>query len=139
MHRETLPEGYSFAEKVSAQEVINLRTTCQWGAERRIEAWRQAIDTSLAVVGVRIESDLVGVGFLSGNTRHAFLSDLTVHPEHRSRGIGRAIVARRLNLASSMGPNGIPYIYAEILASNTLSDYYVQLGFAGVEGIIKLV
>jgi GNAT superfamily N-acetyltransferase len=132
-NQSVLPKGYTFAEEIAAQEVIDLRVACEGGKERNPEIWQEAIYTSLLVSGVRGSgNELVGVGFLSGNIRHALLSDLTVHPAHRGHGIGKAIVWHRMDFASKTIEGGIPYIYAEILPTNTLRPFYESLGFVSL-------
>jgi GNAT superfamily N-acetyltransferase len=124
---ETLPQGYSFASTFSPQEVLDLRASSDWGTEHSTDVWQKVIDLSIASVGVRNESEtLVGVGFLAGNPRHAVLCDFVVHPVHRGRGLGRAILHRRLNIADAAD---IPYLYTDLAPTNRLRSYYERLGF----------
>lgn len=124
---EQLPEGYQFSIDFSAEEVINLRSASGWGTEKNVELWQRVIDESIASVGVKNGSkELVGIGFLAGNPRHAVLCDFNVHPSHQGLGIGRAILHRRINLADA---RQIPYLYTELAPTNTLRSHYEKLGF----------
>jgi len=124
-----LPAGYEWAHSpaVRAQEIMKLRESVGWQAG--IEAvWMGCIDQALSLRGVRLKAngELVGVGFLVGNDRHAILCDLTVHPEHQSKGIGLAILYARMADAERMQ---IPFLYASIAPKNRLKSVYAQLGF----------
>lgn len=125
----TLPEGYRFSHRssIAADEVIRLRQKSDWGTETRVEVWEECIARALAVVGARDKSsELVGVGFLAGNLRHAVLCDFTVLPEHRGKGIGTAILEKRVEIANQLE---IPYLYTELVPENPLRQKYLDLGF----------
>ncbi len=74
---EKLPDGYEFDSDVIGEEVVHLRDAGEWGTERDATLWDRVIDESIATVGVRRISnkELVGIGFLAGNARHAVLCD----------------------------------------------------------------
>ena len=130
-----LPEAYSFVNRlgVTPEAVIALRGAASWGTEQNVDVWQHTIFQSIATVGVTDpKSDLVGVGFLAGNNRHAVLCDLVVDPKHRGRGIGRAILLKRMEIADQIG---IPYLYTEIAESNNLTGLYVQLGFRALDNV----
>ena len=124
---DQLPEGYAYASALTADEVVSLRSESGWGTEKNIELWQRVIDESIAAVGVRDgTSKLVGVGFLAGNSRHAVLCDFIVSPDHREKGLGRAILNKRVNLADELE---IPYLYTELAPTNRLKTHYEELGF----------
>ena len=125
-----LPEDYIMSDGLGAfgaDYVITLRERANWGTDRNLEVWDRVIQQSLASVGVfGRHGNMVGVGFLAGNERHAVLCDLVVHPSDRGLGIGKAIIRRRLQLAEQMK---IPYLYTELAPTNNLSSFYEELGF----------
>lgn len=132
---EQLPENYSFADStaLSADEVIGLRDACGWGTERSEKLWKSVIDQSIATVGVRDENDsLIGIGFLAGNPRHAILCDFIVHPEHQGRGVGKAILSKRINIAEQLD---IPYLYTELAPTNKLRTFYEEVGFVATGNV----
>lgn len=132
-----LPDKYTFADRdsISPEEVISLRDESDWGRDRRTDVWRSAIEQSLATVGVRYDDEkLVGIGFLAGNARHALLCDFTVHPEHRNKGIGAAILDRRLVIADEIG---VRYIYTDIAPTNTMLKRYIDLGFQASKNVFE--
>lgn len=77
-------------DKLTAQEVVDIRATNGWGGD--VDEWSLCLAQNLLNVSVRSdEGVVVGVGFLCGNTRHAELVDLVVHPDYRKAGLGRQI------------------------------------------------
>lgn len=131
--KDKLPEGYTFAEKegIAPDEINALRKASNW-VEQPPEIWRDQLDTSKSVVGVRdSQGGLIGIGFLVGSKRHAVLCDFVVHPEHRGKGIGTVIFEKRLEEAESQG---IRYLYAGLAETNVLKDKYLQHGFVQSEG-----
>jgi GNAT superfamily N-acetyltransferase len=132
-----LPDSYSYAYKdsITPLEVIALRAASDWGREHDVKVWQDAIQQSIETVGVRdIHKVLVGVGFLVGNARHAILCDFTVHPEHRNRGLGKAILRQRLIIADN---EDIPYLYTDISQTNTLRDRYLEMGFVAAGNVLE--
>lgn len=130
-----LPEAYSFVNRlgVTPEAIIALRGAANWGTEQSADVWQNTILQSLATVGVTDPtSELVGVGFLAGNNRHAVLCDLVVDPKHRGRGIGRAILLKRMEIADQIG---IPYLYTELSRTNNLTGLYVELGFRALDNV----
>jgi GNAT superfamily N-acetyltransferase len=124
-----LPAGYEWAHtpSVKAHEIMKLRQSAGWDAG--IEAiWLGCIDTALSLRAVRLiaTGELVGVGFLTGNGRHAALCDFCVHAQHQGKGIGLAILHARIADAERMR---IPYLYASISAKNRLKNVYEDYGF----------
>lgn len=89
---------FSSSKEVKPQEILKLRKACGSEDEQE-EMWRQAITLSLCVVTARdsgTKNELIGVGFVVGNNRHAQLVDLTVHPDYRQHGIGAKLFDMRV-------------------------------------------
>jgi len=127
-----LPENYSFVDRedISPEEIVAVRKSTGWEAGDSEEGWRQNLDTALAVVAVRDDrsSELVGMGFLVGNRRHAILCDFNVRPEHQGKGIGTAILQKRMQIADQ--ELKIPFLYTSLAETNPLKETYKSLGFA---------
>ena len=128
-----LPEGYEWAHKasVSAHEIMKLRQSAGW--DPGIEAiWLGCLDTALSLRAVRLcaTGELVGVGFLTGNGRHAILCDFCVHEQHQGKGIGLAILHARISDVERMR---IPFLYTSISAKNPLKNVYAECGFEGTD------
>lgn len=125
--QESIPDYYYFAEEITGEDVVRLRSSSDWGTVTDADLWQRTIDQSITVVGVgHPTQSLVGVGFLAGNPRHAILCDFVVHPNHRGQGIGQAILNRRINIAEELE---IPYLYTELSPTNRLMGYYEDIGF----------
>jgi GNAT superfamily N-acetyltransferase len=79
-------------------------------------------DTS---IGVRdAAGTLVGAGFLVGWGATRELSGLMVHPDHRRKGTGGAITARRVELADS---KSVTYFVTEPWPTNTIHQRNIVL------------
>ena len=75
---------------LTAEEVIKLREVSGW--DHDLQEWKKCLQQNMLNVSARTDTgEIVGVGFLAGNQRHAELIDLVVHPDHRRQGIGRKI------------------------------------------------
>lgn len=123
----TLPQGYSFVDgpSIRVDEVLVLRRSVGWsddGAER----WINCLSQSLYVCGVRAGEQLVGIGFVAGNLRHAVFCDLCVHIDHQKKGIASALFERRLEWIKEQE---IPYLYTSLSAANPLRRRYREAGF----------
>jgi GNAT superfamily N-acetyltransferase len=124
----TLPDHYVLASKtdIKPTEIIALRKSVGWKTDTA-ERWRQCIDQSLAVVGVRdAAGSLVGMACLTGNARHAVLCDLAVNPNHHRRGIGAAIMNELMQAAYD---NDVSYLYAELAETNPFREQMLESGF----------
>jgi len=125
----TLPEGYTFADKndIEPSEIIELRESVGWVGDSP-EVWEACIQQPGILVGVRdaANAELVGMGRVTADPRHAVLCDLAVSPTHQNQGIGKAIVRRRMCLALSAR---IPYLYTELAPTSPLRPFYEDLGF----------
>lgn len=78
-------------DKLTAKEVCDIRRASDWDHDEAV--WEKCLKQNLINVSVRDEGgNAIGVGFLSGNLRHAELVDLTVHPDHRNKGVARSII-----------------------------------------------
>lgn len=75
---------------LTAEEVTNLRKLSGW--DHDVSEWKKCLKQNILNVSARSEEgEVVGVGILCGNQRHAELVDLVVHPDYREHGIGRKI------------------------------------------------
>jgi GNAT superfamily N-acetyltransferase len=128
-----LPEGYEWAQEppVTAREIMKLRQSVGW--DPGLEAiWSGCLNTALSLRAVRLSAtgELVGVGFLTGNGRHAILCDFCVHEQHQGKGIGLAILHARISDVERMR---IPFLYTSISAKNPLKNVYAECGFEGTD------
>lgn len=130
-----LPEKYIFVdqESIAPDEIVDVRLSTGWGEGDTEEGWKQNLETALAVVGVRDTetNELVGMGFLVGNRRHAVLCDFNVRPEYQGQGIGTAILEERMRIADELK---IPFIYTSLAETNPLKEKYEALGFVATGG-----
>jgi ribosomal protein S18 acetylase RimI-like enzyme len=134
----TLPEGYTFVAKdaIEPSEIITLRESVGWTGDSP-KVWETCIEQPGILLGVRdtANAELVGMGRVTADPRHAVLCDLAVNPAHQSQGIGKAIVWRRMLLALSAKT---PYLYTELAPTSPLRPFYEELGFIATgHGLIR--
>jgi GNAT superfamily N-acetyltransferase len=134
---ESVP-GYELINgtDVGPSEIMDLRESVGWAADIP-ERWQACLAQSLHVSTVRdVESnELVGIGFLAGNERHAQVCDLAVRPEHQGRKIGTLIMHDLLRAAND---RNITYVnlFHDSVGSPWLTDFYAKFGFrASDEGM----
>jgi amino-acid N-acetyltransferase len=72
---------------------------------------------------VRKGEELIGVAGFESYAPHALLRSLAVAPQHRSKGLGRKLVADRLHAARATG------IRAVYLLTTTAPAFFCRLGF----------
>jgi GNAT superfamily N-acetyltransferase len=106
-------------------EIAVLRSAAGWDTDTA-SRWEEVLASALAVATARDRDDtLVGMGVLSGSVRHAVLCDLDVHPQHRRRGIGTALVELRLVEARRLGCR---YLYVALSDDNPFAARYRTAG-----------
>jgi GNAT superfamily N-acetyltransferase len=131
--KPSLPQGFVLIadRSITPEEILDVRQ--EPITQDNIDIWRKCIEQSLLVVGVREQEtkQLVGVGMLVGNQRHAELVDGTVHPDFRRRGIGRVLLAQRIQFARDNNIRYVGLTYNE--KSPWLKSYYASNGFKPID------
>jgi GNAT superfamily N-acetyltransferase len=140
-----LPEGYYFVDPYEAQplEITALDQSVNGlsGSWIRELDWPDVQHQMRTYVGVRalIDNTLVGLGLLEENdpqtvsnetVRSGDLGYMMVHPDHRHKGIGKALILERIRLArlSELGK-----ITTLLMTTNSLRPFYQELGFRAVD------
>ena len=99
-----------------------------WGGDRTDEVHLKAFSNSVCSIAT-IEGRQVGFGRASGDrTLFARISDVIVWPEHRGKGIGKAIVQSLLEHPD------LATVSAWSLNTADAHGLYKQFGFAPVDG-----
>lgn len=117
---------------IEPREIMALRAAVDWGVEDA-DVWSTCLRQSLCVVSARelATNDLIGVGFLVGNARHAQLVDMVVHPRFQRRGLARRLQQERIDFALA---NNIRYLSLTWDASKPwLRAFYESMGFRQVD------
>lgn len=106
-----------------------------WPNHRSPYDFGSELSHALVVIGAFHGTDLVGFVRLAWDGGvHAFLLEPTVTPEFRRRGIGRALVARAVDVARERGMDWVHVDYEPDLVS-----FYHACGFASTNaGLIRL-
>jgi GNAT superfamily N-acetyltransferase len=97
------------------------------------ELWRKCVDGAMCVVSARdVETrQLVGIGFLVGNHRHAQLADLVVHHSARKNGVGGRIFDALVRYAREQQITYIGLTWDK--KSPWLKDFYARHGFREID------
>lgn len=120
------------SNKVTPAEIIALRET-EGVAGDSEEIWSSCLNQSLCTVIVRssLTRQLVGMGQVTGNLRHAQLTDLSVKREYRNKGIGKLIGAELLKYVEE---NQILYVGLTFDKNDPwLKAAYEQYGFRQID------
>lgn len=98
-----------------------------WGGERTDELHRLAFANSVCVIAL-IAGKQVGFARASGDRAlFARISDVIVWPDHRGKGIGKALVRALLDHPELAGVNHWS------LATSDAHDLYAQFGFRSID------
>ncbi|WP_349263051.1 GNAT family N-acetyltransferase [Longimicrobium sp.] len=104
--------------------VLNELFAAAWPAHVA-RGFADVFSRSLAWVGAYASQQLIGfVNVAWDGAAHAFLLDTTVHPDHRRRGIGTALVRQAVAAAREAGAEWIHVDYEP-----RLEDFYEGCGF----------
>ncbi|MGI8647280.1 MAG: hypothetical protein DLM55_09645 [Acidimicrobiales bacterium] len=122
---------------VTPEEIKNLQYSVGWSGGD-LEDWLSCIGHSLCVATARdiSSNELVGIGFLAGNVRHAQLVDLTVHPRVQRHGVARQLVQLCLGFVVEHGIKYVGLTWAE--SSPWLKDFYFRAGFREIHNAMWL-
>ena len=117
--------------QVTPAEVISLRSTVGWGGGT-VELWQACITQSLCILTARnkVDGELVGLGFVAGNPRHAQLVDLTVDPRFQRNGIARQLVNEAVVFAQESKILFLGLTWNE--SAPWLRDFYYSTGFRDI-------
>lgn len=118
---------------VTASEVVALQQSCGskgWGLGDE-NVWKDCLDQSLCAVTARDEGNLVGIGFLIGNARHAQIVDIVVDPAARGDRVGSRITEALVADAEKRGVRYLDLIRDP--AQPWLKSYYESLGFEDID------
>jgi GNAT superfamily N-acetyltransferase len=115
---------------LTPEEVVNLRIAGGWDGD--LQEWQTAVKQCLVAVSARNkEGELVGVGFLCGNVRHAELVDLVVLPDYRRHGIGESILEKLIERAKTEKVKYLSLTYDK--KAPWLKDFYEEHGFRSID------
>ena len=89
------PVEYSIDTAFTEDDIVSLYESCQWSSAKKPQELHRALLGSHSVVSAWIGTRLVGLGnAISDGHLVVYYPHLLVHPDFRSRGIGREIVQR---------------------------------------------
>lgn len=115
---------------LTVSEVIKLRELNGWDHDER--EWEECLQQNMINVSARNDDgEVVGVGFLCGNRRHAQMVDLVVHPNFREQGVGRGICKVIVDYARYQNIKYLGLTYDK--ESPWLKEFYESEGFREID------
>lgn len=124
---------------VTGAQIVELQARCGstgWGLGTE-EEWDDAIQRAVGVAVARRDSELVGVGFLSGNRRHCEMSDVAVQIDARGDGVGRRIVEQLVRRSDEVGVRYLTCVRAP--DQPWLEGFYASFGFEPIDFALSRV
>lgn len=117
-----------------SDEVLNQLFSAAW-PDHVARGFANVLSRSLVWIGAYAREQLIGfVNVAWDGGAHAFLLDTTVHPDHRRRGVGTALVRRAIAAARE---GGVEWIHVDY--EPRLDEFYRGCGFRPTAaGLIRL-
>lgn len=86
-----------------------------------------ALENDLHGIMVFDGLNIIGMGLVVSHGAHYFyIQDITVHPKHRNRGVGRLIMHHIEHYLESMAAQ---YAYIGLIAAKGTKEFYKRFGF----------
>ena len=130
------PDNFTITRNgiVDPKEIVTLQVesgSTSWGIGTA-NLWATCIEQSLSIATARDRKGiLVGIGFLTGNFRHAQMADIAVHPQVQRKGIARCLVEELIAFARE---NEIRYVTCLRDPSRPwLQSFYKSVGFRDID------
>jgi len=121
----------------SKKDLIRLYKEAGWwdtSYDKHPEFLNRIVEDSAVFVGAFLEKNLIGIGrALSDLASDAYIQDVTVLKEFRSKGIGRKIIQ---TLIKKLKENGVDWI--GLVAQPGTSSFYEELGFEVLKDHVPL-
>jgi GNAT superfamily N-acetyltransferase len=139
MTTKTLPPGYEFIDRtdIAPDKVMALQRLSIPNFSPKLFITQYLLNGAPYATGV-IDNDETLVGFgsvIPWNNNRMMLADLVVHPDHRSRGIGKALVRRRVGFFDKSAEANS--LVVNLWASNTLHSFYEEVGFRSIGKLLE--
>ncbi len=113
----------SLEDDIETDEVIDLYKTNGWSSAEKPEKLIPALKNSDALVTARISGKLVGIGnAISDGSLVVYYPHMLVHPDYKSKGVGRAMMELLKQKYSS-------FHQQMLTADISAIDFYKALGF----------
>ncbi len=117
----------SGAEQIDLDEVVRLLKTTYWANQRSAEQIERSMRNS-SCYGIRLDGETKLAGFarvISDRATMFYLSDVVIDPEHRHKGLGKALVSYIVSLPEYAGLRGL-------LLTKDAHGLYEKYGFETV-------
>jgi GNAT superfamily N-acetyltransferase len=113
----------SLEDSIEIDEVIEIYRANGWSSAEKPEKLIPALKNSDSLVTARISGKLVGIGnAISDGSLVVYYPHLLVHPEHKGKGVGRAMMGLLLEKYSS-------FHQQMLTADGEAIGFYKAMGF----------
>jgi predicted N-acetyltransferase YhbS len=113
----------SLEDSIEIDEVIEIYRANGWSSAEKPEKLIPALKNSDSLVTARISGKLVGIGnAISDGSLVVYYPHLLVHPEHKGKGVGRAMMGLLLEKYSS-------FHQQMLTADGEAIGFYKTMGF----------
>lgn len=126
---------------LTTEELRSLMTAVHWNFDDNEEHFQKVINEPLCTAVAEFEGRCIGTGAILGHeTGNYLVSNVIVHPDFQSRGVGKLIMRE---LDSWLTEKGIPNAMVKLFTGSDRQAFYSQFGFRGPEnglvGMIKTI
>ncbi len=127
--REKLKGVKLVRRHLSPNELKDLMIAVHWGFDDDEEKLRIAAEEPICTAVAEFEGKTIGTGSILGHaTGNYLISNIIVHSDYQSQGVGKQIMQELDNWLSE---NGIPGAMVKLFTGLDRQEFYGQFGFRG--------
>ncbi len=135
--REKLQGVEMVRRHLSPNELKNLMMAVQWHFDDDLEKLRVSVEEPMCTAVAEYQGNVIGTGSILGHaTGNYLISNVIVHPDFQSQGVGKLIMQELDNWLSE---NSVPGAMVKLFTGLDRQAFYGQFGFRGPEqGLIGM-
>ena len=116
---------------LTIDEIYELMLAVHWIRSHNDEHLARVVAEPMCTVVAEFEGRAIGTAAILGHpTGNYLISNVVVHPEFQSQGVGKLLMAA---LDGWFAENGIPDALVKLFTGLDRQDFYAQFGYAGPE------
>ena len=125
-------EGVTIVRRnLSPRELKDLMIAVQWHFDDDYEKLRIAVEEPMVTAVAEHQGQMIGTGSIIGHaTGNYLISNVIVHPDFQSQGVGKLIMQE---LDDWLSQKGIPGAIVKLFTGLDRQEFYGQFGFRGPE------
>lgn len=116
---------------LTPQELADLMTAVNWTFSDNPEELQISVDEPICTAAAEYGGKCIGTGSILGHkTGNYLISNVIVHPDFQSQGVGKQIMQE---LDNWLNENGVPGAMVKLFTGLDRQPFYGQFGFRGPE------